>query len=60
MFRSTYSARETDHKPLVAKVKDISQIKPMLGQGRAGLRCKIKIETYKAIAQTVQKPLKTP
>ena len=26
----------------VTKVKDILQIKPRIGQGRAGLRCKVK------------------
>ena len=29
-------------KPIISKVKEVSQIKPRLRQGRAGLRCKIK------------------
>ena len=33
-------------KPLsVTKVKEISKIKPRIGQGRAQMRCKIKIQT---------------
>ena len=29
-------------KPIVSKVKEVSQIKPRLGEGRAGFRCKNK------------------
>ena len=29
-------------KPVISKVKEFSQIKPKLGQGGAGLRCKVK------------------
>ena len=33
-------------KPMpVTKVKEISQIKPRIGRGRAGMRCKIKTQT---------------
>ena len=47
-------------KPIVSKVKEVSQIKPRLGHGRAGLRCKIKTQISKHIAQIVDKPLKIP
>ena len=45
-------------KPMTnMKMKEVSQIKPRLGQGRAGLRCKIKtpIPINKPIAQAVEK-----
>ena len=45
-------------KPMNTKAKEVSQIKPRLGQGRAGLRCKIK--TPITIVQTVEKTLKIP
>ena len=38
----------------VPKVKEISQIKPRIGQGRAGMRCKIKTQTSKPIVQTIE------
>ena len=47
-------------KPLVSKVRKVLQIIPRLGQGRAGLRCKIKTWISKPIAQTVEKPLQIP
>ena len=34
--------KQTIKPILVTKVKEISQIKPRIGQGRTGLRCKIK------------------
>ena len=44
-------------KPMpVTKVKEISQIKPRIGQGRVGLRHKIKTQTSQPIAQTIEKP----
>ena len=44
-------------KPILdTKVKETSQIKPRTGQGRAGLKCKIKTQISKAIAQTTEKP----
>ena len=44
-------------KPVpVTKVKEILQIKPRTGQGRAGLRHKIKTQTSKPIVQTIEKP----
>ena len=41
-------------------MKEISQIKPRLGQGRAGLRCKIKtlIPVNKPIVQVMEHPPK--
>ena len=47
-------------KPITAtKIKEVSQVKPRLGQGRAGLRCKIKtfVPTLidKSIAQAMEK-----
>ena len=35
----------------------MSQIKPRLGQGREGLRCKIKTSIPKSIAQMMEKPI---
>ena len=52
-------ARETVIKPLVSKVKEKPQIKPRLGQGRAGLRHK-KPQTSQLIAQSVKQPLEIP
>ena len=44
-------------KPIaVTKVKDISQIKPMLGQGRIGLRHKIRTSISKPLMQGMEKP----
>ena len=44
-------------KPIVVtKEKYISQIKPRLGQGRAGLRYKIKTQIIKPIVQVMEKP----
>ena len=43
--------------PIVSKVKEVSQIKPRLGQGRVGLRHKINTQIRKPIAQMVEKPL---
>ena len=48
-------------KPKVdTKTKEISQIKPRLGPGRTGLRCKIKtpILIYKPIVQAMESPPK--
>ena len=42
---------------IVSKVKDVSQTKPRLGQGRVGIRCKIKTQISKPTAQMVEKPL---
>ena len=39
----------------VSKVKVISQIKPRIGQIRAAMRCKIKTQISRSIAQTIQK-----
>ena len=46
-------------QPLVLKVKvqEIKQVKPRLGQERAGLRCK-KPQISQPIAQLVKQPLK--
>ena len=46
---------------MVSKVKvpEPSQIKPRLGQGRVGLRCK-KPQIYQPIVQSVKQPLKMP
>ena len=38
----------------VTKVKEASQIKPRIGQGRAGMRCKIKNQTSKPIVQSIE------
>ena len=46
-------------KSLVSKVKEIPQIKPRLGQGRIGLRCK-KPQISQPIAQSVKQPVKVP
>ena len=44
-------------KPIaVTKAKEISQIKPRLGQGRAELRCKIKTQISKPLTQVMEKP----
>ena len=40
----------------VTKVREVLHIKPRLGQGRAGLRCKIKMQITKLIAQVMEKP----
>ena len=40
---------------LVTKVKEISQTKPRIGQGKVGLRCKIKTQIGKSIAQGTEK-----
>ena len=41
-------------KPIVVtKMTEVSQIKPRLGQGRAGLRCKIKT----AVSLLINKPI---
>ena len=46
------------------KVKDVPQVKPRLGQGRAGLRYKIKMSVSllisKAIVQVIEKPVEQP
>ena len=48
-------------KPIaITKMKEVSQVKPMLGQGRAGLRCKIKTPIPKPIAQVTEKPIQQP
>ena len=48
-------------QPLVSKVKvqQITQVKPRLGQGRAGLRC-TKPKINQPIAQSVKQALKVP
>ena len=48
-------------QPLVSKVKvqEISQVKPELGKGRAGLRCK-KPQIKQPFAQSVEQQLKVP
>ena len=43
-------------KSLVSKVNIISQIKPRIGQGRAGLRCK-KPQISQPIAQSVKQKI---
>ena len=44
-------------KPIaVTKAREVSQIKPRLGQGRAGLRCKIKTQISKTLMQVMEKP----
>ena len=45
---------------MITKEREVSQIKPRLGQGRAGLRCKINAQITGFIVQTVEKPLKIP
>ena len=45
---------------MVSKVKEVSQLKPRLGQGRAGLRCKIKSPTISPLMQAVDKSSKIP
>ena len=53
---SKYTARKTDFKAIAStKAKEVSQIKPRLGQERAGLRCKIKIPISKLIVQVLKK-----
>ena len=47
-------------KPMITRLKDISQIKPRLGQGKAELRCKIKTSITKPIVQAVEKSFKIP
>ena len=52
-------------KPIaVTKVKEVFQIKLRLGQGRAGLRCKIRTQIFtlisKPIAQVVEKLVEQP
>ena len=47
-------------KPMISKTRRISQIKPRLGQERAGLRCKIKTQISEPIVQTIERPLKIP
>ena len=44
----------------ISKVKEVSQIKPRLGQGRARLRCKIKTQISRPIAQMVEKLMQIP
>ena len=46
------------HKTHHVKVRDIPQMKPRLGQGRAGIRCKTKTPAISPIAQAIEKPLK--
>ena len=41
-------------------MKEVSQIKPRLGQGRAGLRHKIKTPIPKPIVQVMEKPIEQP
>ena len=41
-------------------MREVSQIKPKLGQGRAGLRCKIKTLIPKPIVQETEKPIEQP
>ena len=46
-------------KPIIdVKRKEISQIRPRLGQGRAGLRCKILILNHKPVLQMTENPPK--
>ena len=54
--KNKYTARKAGHKPLV---KEISQIKPRIGQGKAGLRRK-KPQTSELIAQSVEHSQKIP
>ena len=39
----------------ITKVKEISKIKPRIGQGREGMRHKIKTQTSKFMVQTIEK-----
>ena len=41
-------------KAVISKVKEVPQIKPRLGQGRVGLRCKSKLQISRPIAQTIE------
>ena len=41
-------------------MKEVSQIKPRSGQGRAGLRCQIKTPMPKPIVQVMKKPIEQP
>ena len=41
-------------KPIISKQKEVSQIQLRLGQGRAGLRCKINTQISKSIAQMIE------
>ena len=47
-------------KPIITKPKEVTQIKPRLGQGRAGLRCKINTQISKPVVQMIEKPLEIP
>ena len=48
-------------KPIVVtKMKEVFQIKPRLGQGRAGLRHNIKTLISKPIMQVMEKPIEQP
>ena len=38
---------------MTPKAREVLQAKPRLAQGRAGIRCKMKILTLSPIAQTV-------
>ena len=57
------SERQVIKPIMVTKTKEVSQIKPRLGQGRAELRCKIKTpiptSINKPIAQTMEKTTKS-
>ena len=46
-------------KPITVTNVEFTQVKPRLGQGRAGLRCKIKTPVSRPIVQTIEKPLKS-
>ena len=64
-IRSKCTARKQVMKPMAAtKVKEVSQIKLMLVQGRAGLRRKIKTPVSllisKLITQVMEKPVEQP
>ena len=43
----------------VTEVKEVTEIKPRVGQGRAGLRCKIKSPVNRPIVETIENPLKS-
>ena len=45
---------------MITQVREVSQIKPRLGQERTGLRHKLKTPITSPIVQTVEKPLKIP
>ena len=47
-------------KPIVSTVKEVSQIKSRLGQGRAELRHKTKTQISKPIVQMVEKTIENP